>query len=105
MDRWATPPADRTGTGPAWAGRSRLQNHEIRTPLVGVLGMADILLLQKDLPLTTVDHLRIIHESGNALLAIVNNILDLSKLNASMMHADRRVRDAGWTMDAALTRS
>jgi two-component system, sensor histidine kinase len=68
------------------------QNHEIRTPLVGVLGMSDILLLQRDLPATIATQLRIIHDSGNALLAIVNSILDVSKLYAGMVRVDLRVR-------------
>ena len=67
-------------------------NHEIRTPLVGVLGMADLLLLQSDLPSSIAAHLKVIHESGKALLAIVNNILDVSKLNAHMMRVDVHVR-------------
>ena len=67
-----------------------MQNHEIRTPLVGVIGMADILLLQ-ELPSALAAQLKIIHDSGNALLAIVNSILDVSKLSANMLRLDVRV--------------
>ena len=67
------------------------QNHEIRTPLVGVLGMTDLLVLQKDLPQHLATQLRVIHESGNALLTLINNLLDVSKLDAGMMRLELRV--------------
>lgn len=56
-------------------------SHEIRTPLNGVLGMAQI--MERD-SLTSAqrDRLKIIVESGSALLNILNDILDLSKIEA-----------------------
>ncbi|HEX3367479.1 ATP-binding protein [Phenylobacterium sp.] len=56
-------------------------SHEIRTPLNGVLGMAQAMALN---PLSRLQRqrLRVISESGSALLAIVDDLLDLSKIEA-----------------------
>ncbi len=57
-------------------------SHELRTPLNGILGYAQI--LQRHAPLTTVqrDGLQTIHQSGKHLLTLINDILDLAKIEA-----------------------
>jgi signal transduction histidine kinase/FixJ family two-component response regulator len=56
-------------------------SHELRTPLGAILGFAD--LLQKtDLDPVQQEYLEAIHTSGRSLLSIINDILDLSKLDA-----------------------
>jgi PAS domain S-box-containing protein len=57
-------------------------SHEIRTPLNGVLGHADLLLEDRTLALTQRRHLERIQSAGDALLTIVNDILDLSRIEA-----------------------
>ena len=69
------------------------QNHEIRTPLVGVVGVTDMLLLTGKVAPEVAEQLHVIHESGNALLQIVNNILDFSKLSAGRARLDLRAAD------------
>lgn len=56
-------------------------SHEIRTPMNGVLGMAEVLL---DTPLSDLQrrYLESLHQSGENLLDIIDNILDLSKIEA-----------------------
>jgi signal transduction histidine kinase/CheY-like chemotaxis protein len=56
-------------------------SHELRTPLGAILGFTD--LLQKtDLDPVQKEYLEAIHTSGKSLLSIINDILDLSKLDA-----------------------
>jgi signal transduction histidine kinase/ActR/RegA family two-component response regulator len=63
-------------------------SHEIRTPLNGVLGMAQAMALN---PLSRLQRqrLRVISESGSALLAIVDDLLDLSKIEAGALEIVR----------------
>jgi len=56
--------------------------HELRTPLNGILGFTQI--LQQDITLspTVQEYLNIIHESGEHLLHLINDVLDMSKLES-----------------------
>lgn len=58
-------------------------SHEIRTPLNGMLGMAQLLELS-DLTSDQTEMLRILASSGQSLLAIINDVLDLSKIEAGI---------------------
>ena len=59
-------------------------SHEIRTPLNGILGMTDLLRL-RPLPEEDKDCVETIHISGHALARQINEILDLSKIEAGRM--------------------
>jgi len=61
-----------------------VMSHELRTPLNGVIGMAH---LMEDSPLTREqqEYLDIIQSSGQALLNLINDLLDLSKMEAGRM--------------------
>ena len=56
-------------------------SHEIRTPMNGMLVMAEM-LTRSSLPPTQSEYANIIHRSGGALLELLNDILDLSKVEA-----------------------
>jgi signal transduction histidine kinase/CheY-like chemotaxis protein len=61
-------------------------SHEIRTPMNGVLGMSQLLLLDGAMDeKERKHHAKIIHDSGQALLNLLNDILDLSKVEAGRM--------------------
>jgi signal transduction histidine kinase/DNA-binding response OmpR family regulator/HAMP domain-containing protein len=60
-------------------------SHELRTPLNGILGYAQILRRDQSLPEPQKDGLRIIQQCGEHLLTLINDILDLSKIEARKM--------------------
>ena len=57
-------------------------SHELRTPLNGILGYAQILNRSKALPEKERHGVEIIHQCGSHLLTLINDILDLSKIEA-----------------------
>ncbi|WP_461245840.1 ATP-binding protein [Treponema sp. R6D11] len=60
-------------------------SHEIRTPMNAILGITEIQLQDKALPITTKEALERIYNSGDLLLGIINDILDLSKIEAGKL--------------------
>jgi signal transduction histidine kinase/FixJ family two-component response regulator len=80
-------------------------SHEIRTPLNAILGFTNI-LSRTNLDQEQLEHLQIIHSSGDNLLSIVNDILDLSKIEAGMMRIEEapfRVSDVMATVEGMLS--
>jgi CheY-like chemotaxis protein/anti-sigma regulatory factor (Ser/Thr protein kinase) len=67
-------------------------SHELRTPLNGILGMAQM-LVQRDLTSLQHGHARTILDSGKVLKALLDDVLDLSKIDAGRMELSPRDHD------------
>lgn len=60
-------------------------SHELRTPLNGVMGYAQILLRDKTVSSQQKNGLNIIHQCGSHLLTLINDVLDISKIEAQKL--------------------
>lgn len=76
-------------------------SHEIRTPMNGVLGMTE-LLLGTPLSAKQRDYVQTIHSAGNELLALINEILDISKLESGQIELDEVQFDLGALIEDCL---
>jgi signal transduction histidine kinase/CheY-like chemotaxis protein len=75
-------------------------SHEIRTPLNGVLGMADA-MAEGPLADEQKERLEVIRSCGQALMAQLNDVLDLSKIEAGRMELENIEFDLGLTVEGA----
>ncbi len=64
-------------------------SHEIRTPMNAILGYSQILLRNRELSPGQKEGLETISRSGNNLLELINDILDISKIEAGQMTFNR----------------
>ncbi|GAB4285695.1 MAG: hypothetical protein Kow0092_39650 [Deferrisomatales bacterium] len=77
-------------------------SHEIRTPMSGVLGMTELALGVEGLPAEARKYLELAHRSAASLLSIVDDILDLSKIEAGKVALKREVFEVRETLAATL---
>lgn len=77
-------------------------SHELRTPLNGVIGLTDALLM-RDLPEKETELATTIRQSGQSLLMILNDLLDLSKIEAGKMTMQPVPTDLYETIDMAVS--
>ena len=80
-------------------------SHELRTPLNAIIGFSEMLdeRVFGELNEKQAEYVKDIHESGEHLLSLINDILDLSKVEAGRMDLDLKKFDAGLALENAVT--
>lgn len=68
-----------------------MMSHELRTPLTGILGLAETIIQEAAGPITDQQrrYLEVVRTSGSRLLELVNDILDLAKIQAGQAQLDK----------------
>ncbi len=74
-------------------------SHEIRTPLNGILGMAQVMLRDDRLTPDMRDRLDIVHDAGIAMRALVDDILDVAKMQSGNLSVERVPTDLVATIE------
>ncbi|MEG3937840.1 response regulator [Microcoleus sp. S36b_A3] len=74
-------------------------NHELRTPLNAILGFTQVMSRDSLLSHENLENLRIINRSGQHLLELINDVLDLSKIEAGIIGLDERSFDLYQLLD------
>ena len=96
----------RTAAETAAAAKSQFlanMSHEIRTPLTAVLGFASLLREDPTVQGSAARYVERITGAGNGLLAIVNDVLDFSKLEAGKFEVRPRPTDVAAVCEETLT--
>jgi signal transduction histidine kinase len=80
-------------------------SHELRTPLNAIIGFSEVLTERTFGAVNDkqMEYLRDIHSSGQHLLTLINDVLDLSKIEAGRMELDLSCFDLGLLLENALT--
>ncbi len=68
-------------------------SHDIRTPMNAILGFSDIIAKHPDDETVVRDAVAKIHASGDILMKIINDVLDLSKIESGKLQVEETVTD------------
>jgi PAS domain S-box-containing protein len=63
-------------------------SHEIRTPMHAILGYSQLMLRDDSISPQTKENLRIVNRSGEHLLALINDVLEMSKIESGRLQLD-----------------
>lgn len=74
-------------------------SHELRTPLNGILGFAQLLLRESSLAPKTSQYLQIINRSGEHLLDLINDVLDMAKIESGRISLDINTFNLDYLLD------
>jgi len=70
-------------------------SHELRTPLNAVLGFSEMMRKDPNTPTSIQQNLKIIHSNGEHLLALINDVIDMSKIDAGHIKLELDLIDIG----------
>ena len=79
-----------------------MTSHEIRTPLNGVMGMTQVVLADPTLPAEVREKIRLVHASGETMLALVEDLLDVAKMESGTIAIEKAPMDLGRLFDETL---
>jgi signal transduction histidine kinase/CheY-like chemotaxis protein len=79
-------------------------SHEIRTPLNGVLGMAQAIEMDELTPIQR-ERIGVVRSSGESLLALLNDVLDLSKIEAGKLRLETTPFDPAKVVDGVVAQN
>ncbi len=68
-------------------------SHELRTPLNSILGFSELMQLKSERGSESQEHLQLIHKSGRHLLKLINEILDLARIEAGKLTLENQAID------------
>jgi signal transduction histidine kinase/DNA-binding response OmpR family regulator len=74
-------------------------SHELRTPLNAILGFSQLISHSQSLPIEHRKHIEMINSSGEHLLALINNVLDMSKIEAGRLALEEHPFDLNRLID------
>jgi len=80
-------------------------SHELRTPLNAIIGFSEVMMQEMFGPLGSaryVEYSRLVHESGNHLLELINGVLDMSKIEAGKFELSEEVFDLNAVAEASV---
>ncbi len=78
-------------------------SHELRTPMNAILGFVQLMQRDPDLTLAQRDNLNVIGHSGEHLLALINDVLEMSKIEAGRMSLNMRSFDLRQLLDNVIS--
>ena len=74
-------------------------SHELRSPLTAILGFAQVMTRSRTLPKEHLENAEIIARSGEHLLTLINQVLDLSKIEAGRTTLNENIFDLHRLLD------
>lgn len=74
-------------------------SHEIRTPLNSIIGFAELLIDQDDVGIESREYAQMIQSAGDTLLQLINDIIDISKIEAGQIRITKSLVDVDATLD------
>lgn len=68
-------------------------SHDIRTPMNAILGFSHLMEKEKNNPVLISDYLKKIQDSGEYLLNLINNVLDMARIESGKVELDKNFVD------------